>query len=62
IAKQRFYKDMQANKPDLILVPLFPEYSQTVGADMRGFADSLVVKDYALEGCGYNYNIYKLKR
>ncbi|HVW16599.1 MAG TPA: glycosyltransferase family 39 protein [Mucilaginibacter sp.] len=62
IAKQRFLKDMQADKPDLILVPLFPEYSQTVGADMRGFVDSLVAKDYVPEGCGYNYNIYKLKR
>jgi hypothetical protein len=59
-AKKRFYNDMKHIKPALILVPLFPEYRQQVGADMRSFVDSLVAGNYRLIGCKYNYNIYRI--
>jgi len=60
VAKARFYSDMKSNKPAMILVPLFPEYEQTIGADLQLFVDSLVEKDYQLQGCVYNYNVYRI--
>jgi len=62
IAKQRFFQDLQQNKPEMILVPLFPEYKQNVSADMRQFVDELVAKDYYLETCMYNYKVYRIKK
>lgn len=61
LAKARLYTDLKLNKPKLILLPLFPEYRQTVSTDMRNFVDSLVRKDYALSECFYSYEIYILK-
>ena len=46
LAKERFYSDMQKNKPAMILIPLFAEYRNFVGQDMRQFVDELVAKDY----------------
>lgn len=62
VAKARFYSDIRSNKPPMILVPLFTEYEQTVGADMRQFVDSLVAKNYQLQCCMYNYGIYGIKK
>jgi len=62
VAKVKFYSDMRSNKPTMILVPLFPEYKQTVGADMRQFVYSVVAKGYQLQGCMYNYNVYRVKK
>lgn len=61
IAKQRFFHDLNANKPAMILVPLFAEYTQLVSLDMRQFLDVLIQKDYYLYSNQYNYNIYRLK-
>ncbi|MBS1526332.1 MAG: glycosyltransferase family 39 protein [Bacteroidetes bacterium] len=61
LAKQRFFKDMQANKPDMILVPLFPEYKQNVDGDICRFVDSLVAKQYTSQGCQFNYAVYRRK-
>jgi len=62
IAKARLYHDLQLNKPAMILVPLFPEYKQQVGQDIRDFVDSVVSKSYLLQNCMYNYNIYTIRR
>jgi 4-amino-4-deoxy-L-arabinose transferase-like glycosyltransferase len=62
IAKERFFQDMRANKPGMILIPMFSEYKQFVGQDMRQFIDELVARDYYLDSCMYNYNIYRIKR
>jgi hypothetical protein len=62
IAKERFFRDMRINKPGMILIPLFSEYKQFVGQDMRQFIDELVARDYYLDRCMYNYNIYKIRR
>lgn len=62
VAKSRFYSDMRSGKPAMILVPLFPEYKQTVSVDMRQFVDSLATKNYQLLGCMYNYSIYRIKK
>ncbi|MDB5154792.1 MAG: hypothetical protein JWR54_3543, partial [Mucilaginibacter sp.] len=61
IAKERFYKDMHLNKPAMILIPLFSEYKDFVGLDMRQFTDELIAKDYYLDRCMYNYNIYRIR-
>jgi hypothetical protein len=61
IAKHRFYRDIQQNKPGMILVPMFPQYRQYVGADLLGYIDSVVAKNYTLDTCLYSYNIYKIK-
>ncbi|MHB8208426.1 ArnT family glycosyltransferase [Mucilaginibacter sp.] len=61
IAKKRLYADMKQNKPDMILVPLFPEYKQYVDADLRLYVDSLVAKDYRFETCMFNYSVYRIK-
>jgi len=62
MAKERFYRDMEQHKPAMILLPLFTQYKETVGKDMRDYVDRLVAKDYRPEGCVYNYSIYKSKR
>jgi len=62
LAKDRFYRDMRQNKPDMILVPLFPEYRQYIGADLQQYVDQLVAKDYYLDRCMFNYNVYRLKK
>ncbi len=62
IAKERFYQDMQQNKPAMILVPLFPQYRQVVGTDMRQFVEEMISKGYYLERCIYNYNVYRIKK
>ena len=61
MAKAQLYSDLRRIKPAMILVPLFAQYKETVGKDMRDFVDSLVAKDYRLETCMYNYNVYRLK-
>ena len=62
LAKARFYSDMHRNKPAIILVPLFSEYHNLVSQDMRQFVDELVAKNYYLDRCMYNYNIYRIKK
>ncbi len=62
LAKERFYSDMHKNRPAMILVPLFSEYSNFVSQDMRQFVDELVAKNYYLDRCMYNYNIYRIRK
>jgi hypothetical protein len=33
-----------------------------VSEDMRQFVDELVKKDYDLDRCMYNYNIYRIRK
>jgi len=62
IAKERFFRDMKQDKPEMILVPLFPEYKLYIDADLRLYIDQLVAKDYYLAQCMFNYNVYKIRR
>jgi hypothetical protein len=62
IAKQRLFKDLGAVHPKLILIPLFPQYKQYIDEDLRIFVDSLAAKNYRLDQCMFNYNIYSLKQ
>jgi len=62
IAKDRFYRDLSGNEPEMILVPLFPEYQQYIDADLRQYIGRLVAKDYYLDRCMFNYNVYRIKK
>ncbi|MDB5137239.1 MAG: hypothetical protein JWP37_3842, partial [Mucilaginibacter sp.] len=62
MAKERYFKDLQRDKPAMILIPLFSQYEEFVGKDMRQFLDKLVTKDYYLDRCMYNYNIYRIRK
>ena len=61
LAQKRLYADLRSNKPEMILVPLFPEYTQTVNVDIRNFVDTLVATRYQSVGCRYSYEVFKLK-
>lgn len=61
IAKKRFFRDIRTNNPGMILIPLFSEYQRFVDQDMRIFIDTLIRKNYYLDGCMYSYNIYKIQ-
>lgn len=62
IAKKRFFDDMKANKPDVLLVPRFPEYVKYVSPDMRAYVDELAATSYIFVKCLYGYSIYRIKR
>jgi hypothetical protein len=62
IAKERYFSDLRKNQPAMILVPLFSEYHDFVSLDMRVFLDRMLAKDYYLETCMYNYNIYRMRK
>jgi hypothetical protein len=61
LAKARLFADLQSNKPQMILVPMFTDYKQNVSADIRNFIEGLITKDYQPQGCVYNYMVYKIK-
>jgi hypothetical protein len=62
IAKKKLFEDLRMNKPGMILIPLYSEYEQFVGKDIRLFISGLLAKDYYLDQCLYNYSIYKIRR
>ncbi|MGY3215262.1 ArnT family glycosyltransferase [Mucilaginibacter sp. HD30] len=61
LAKKRFYEDMETNKPDVVLAPLFPNYSKYVSADLREYIDHLVADSYSFDRSLHGYNIYRIK-
>ncbi|MGZ3767727.1 MAG: ArnT family glycosyltransferase [Mucilaginibacter sp.] len=62
IAKARFYSDLRSNKPAVILIPLFPEYKQTVGPDMRQFVAEMIAREYELDRCLDDYGVYRIRK
>lgn len=61
IAKKRFYEDMATNKPDVILVPRFPNYTKYVSADLRQYVEHLVAGSYSFDKSLHGYDIYRIK-
>ncbi|MDB5130558.1 MAG: hypothetical protein JWR02_307 [Mucilaginibacter sp.] len=61
MARRVFFKELSQNKPEMILVPLFPDYKQNVSLDLRQFVDTLVTHNYYFFSCRNSYNIYKIK-
>lgn len=62
LAKKELYNNLLRDKPAMILVPLYPEYQQYIGPDLRGFVDSLTSRDYKLAATKCSYHIYTLKK
>jgi hypothetical protein len=60
--KRVLFKEIDLNKPGMILIPLFPEYTKYVDAEVRQHLVNLVTKEYDASGCLYNYTIYKIKQ
>ena len=61
-AKKRLFQDLVANQPDLLVIPVFEKYFNTVDADVRLFIQQRVNKNYILDTGIYNYNIFKFKK
>jgi 4-amino-4-deoxy-L-arabinose transferase-like glycosyltransferase len=59
IAKKRLFLDLSSDKPAMIVIPLFPKYATLIDAGTRLFINELVGKNYYLDTCLYNYNIYR---
>ncbi|MEO8403917.1 MAG: glycosyltransferase family 39 protein [Chitinophagaceae bacterium] len=60
-AKNQLYKDLEANKPAMMIVPAFSNYKKFVGSDIRDFIEKVIARDYVWERCLYGYGIYRLK-
>jgi hypothetical protein len=57
-ARERILKDLGAEKPALILVPKFKDYSR-VDSSVRSFINAMVMKDYSYVTCQFDYAVYK---
>ena len=62
LAKKKFFCEMNAQHPQVILIPLFPEYTKYVNPDLRLFIQQLANRSYYLDACLYGYNIYRIKK
>jgi Dolichyl-phosphate-mannose-protein mannosyltransferase len=61
-AKGRLYADLSAGKPALIVIPKQERYLSSVDADIRSYIAGLALKDYHLDTCLYNYNIFRYNK
>jgi len=59
-AKNRLYADLSSNKPDLLVIPLQERYLTSVGEDIRSYISGLVIRNYKLDTCLYNYDIFRI--
>ncbi len=58
-AKERFMKEVSANKPALIVRPVFPEYEVYVQKDLRQFIDSFMSREqYKMQLLLHGYAIF----
>lgn len=59
LAKAQLRSDLALNKPEMILIPMFPQYVNLVSLDTRKFVNEMLIRDYYLERSLYNYKIYR---
>jgi hypothetical protein len=59
-AKERLFRDLVADKPAIIALPLSQKYLQSVDSDLRNFVDSLASNDYRPDTTLYGYKIFRL--
>jgi hypothetical protein len=60
-AKKIFFEELNHDKPFMIAVPAFPEYSANVSSDIRNTIEQLVAKEYSFTKNLYGHNIYRRK-
>ncbi|HEY4937141.1 MAG TPA: hypothetical protein VII44_11200 [Puia sp.] len=61
-AKKRLFADLSTDKPSMMVIPLFESYSNLVDKDIRLFINELVTKNYSLDTCIYNSNIFRYNK
>jgi len=61
-AKKRLFSDLLSDKPGMIVIPLSETYKIAVDPDIRLFVNELAFKNYSLDTCMYDYNIFRYKR
>lgn len=59
VAVERFKKEVLADKPAMIGVPVFLDYTKYVKVELREFIDSLIKAEYSHAQCMNGYGIYK---
>ena len=59
-ARQRLYRDLTLNKPDMLVIPTFTNYTSFVGADIRDFIARLAAQYYSRDTSLYSYTVYRL--
>jgi hypothetical protein len=60
-ARNTFYQQMNANRPNLLALPLNSGYETNVSAEQRNFIHSLAASPaYRADTCIYGYTIYRL--
>jgi Dolichyl-phosphate-mannose-protein mannosyltransferase len=61
-AKKRLFDDLSSNKPTLMVIPLTSSYTSVVDADVQLFERNFVSKNYTLDTCIHDYNIFRYIR
>jgi len=61
VARNFFLKELNTDKPAMILVPAFQEYADLVNAETRKYISDIIATDYRYEYCLCGYNIYRKK-
>jgi hypothetical protein len=61
-AKNRLYADLSSGKPALIVIPRQERYLSSVDADIRSYVASMALRNYHLDTCLYNYNIFRYNK
>jgi len=61
-AKKIFYRQMDADKPDLLAVPLNNDYETNVSKEQRDYIRDLTSSWYREDTCMYGYTIYRIQK
>lgn len=59
-AKQQLFKDLDSQRPALIVIPQFDAYQNLVQDDIRQYLDKYVQHGYSLDTSMYHYSLYRL--
>jgi hypothetical protein len=54
-------QELSANKPGMIVVPVFAEYSGSMNPEIEAFIEGLISTEYLSEGCRFGYTVYRRK-
>jgi hypothetical protein len=61
-AKKRIFADLVAYKPAMLVIPPAENYSGLMDPELKQFIHDLTVKDYQMDTCMGNYNIFRYNK
>ncbi len=61
-AKKRLYTDLTYSRPAMMVIPLSANYTSVVDPDIQFFLRDYISKNYILDTCIYDYNIFRYNR